>query len=298
MLNFSAYQAHEALAGPARGKAQLWRLIVGLILIAGVFLLSYQFLEQVLVTLLGPGGYMVLTGADGQISQMSVLFLLFSFGLIIFSVAVALKVAHNRGFLEVLGDRQLLVRQFFSVLVIVILLYAAIAVLPPWDMGAPLVPNVSFGAWLLVLPFALLAILIQVSAEEILFRGYLQQQLAARFNTPVIWLFVPAILFGAGHYMPQAGDLALVIAIWSGLFGLAMADLTARAGTLGPAIALHFINNTVAILFVSMPDSLSGLSLYHSPFSMADETMVRTWMPVEFMMILVCWLAARLAIRR
>ncbi len=298
MFNPSAYQAHEALAGPARGKAQLWRLAIGIVLIAGVFLISYQFVEQALFTLLGPSGFAALTGADGGASQLSVLFLLFSFGLVILSVLVALRVAHNRGFLEVLGAPRLLIQQFFSVLAMIVLLYAVLTILPPWDMGAPLEPNVSIGAWLLVLPFALAAILVQVSAEEILFRGYLQQQLAARFSTPLVWILVPSALFGAGHYLPQAGDLALVIALWSMLFGLAMADLTARAGTLGPAIALHLMNNAVAILFVSMPDSLSGLSLYHSPFDMTDEVMVRAWLPVEFMMILVCWLAARLAIRR
>ena len=58
------------------------------------------------------------------------------------------------------------------------------------------------------------------------------------------------------------------------------------------------MNNAVAILVISMPDSLSGLSLYHSPFDMSDADMVSDWMPIEFMMILVSWLAARLAIRR
>lgn len=298
MFKPSAYQAHEALVGPARGKAQLWRLAVGIVLIAGVFLLSYQFVEQTLFTLLGATKFAALTGADGRGSQVSVLFLLSSFGLIIFSVVVALRVAHNRGFLDVLGEWRLLCRQFVAVLTMIVILYAALAILPPWDMGAPLKPNLSFGAWVLILPFALIAILVQVSAEEILFRGYLQQQLAARFSSPLIWVLVPAAVFGMGHYMPQAGDIAIVILIWSTLFGVAMADLTARAGTLGPAIALHLINNAVAILFVSMPDSISGLSLYNSPFDLSDEAMVRAWMPVEFMMILVCWLAARLAIRR
>lgn len=298
MFNLSAYRAHEILVKPAREKAQLWRLAMGVVLIAGVFLVSFRFLERTLFTFLGPEGVAVLTGANGQPTQLSVLFLLFSFGLLIFSIWVALRVAHDRGFLEVLGVPSIFFMQFFSVLSIMILLYAALAVLPPWDMGGPLEPNVPFGAWLLVLPFALAAILVQVSAEEILFRGYLQQQLAARFASPLIWIGVPAALFGAGHFMPQTGDLAVVIAVWSMLFGLAMADLTARAGTLGPAIALHLTNNAIAILFVSMPDGLSGLSLYHSPFDLTDEAMVRDWMPVEFMMILVSWLAARLAIRR
>jgi membrane protease YdiL (CAAX protease family) len=298
MARYTAYRAHDALSGPARGTAQIWRLVLGLILIAGVFLIAFRFVESTLVTVIGMEAFGVLSGAGGQVSQLSVLFLLFSFGLVILAVIVALRLAHNRGFPEVLGDRALFRRQFFLVLAMMAILYTALAVLPPWDLGAPLIRNVSFGAWLLVLPIAIVAVLVQVSAEEILFRGYIQQQLAARFASPVIWLGLPAMLFGAGHYMPQAGDLALVIALWSTVYGLAMADITARAGTLGPAIALHFVNNAVAILFVSMPDSLSGLALYHSPFSMSDTGVIRAWLPVEFMMILVSWLAARLAIRR
>ncbi len=298
MFKPTAYAPHEALAAPARDTAQIWRLVVGMILIAGVFLLSYQFVEQTLFTILGADGFERLTGLDGQTTQLSVLFLLFSYGLIIVSVIVALRVAHHRGFLEVLGDRRLFMHQFFSTLALLVIVYLAIALLPPWGLDAPLEPNVPFGAWVLVLPFALAAVLVQVSAEEILFRGYLQQQLAARFASPFIWIGVPAGLFGFGHYNPQVGDLALLIAVWSALFGIAMADLTARAGTLGPAIALHFVNNTIAILFISMPDGMSGLSLYLSPFDMSDTAALRAWMPIEFMMILVCWLAARLAIRR
>jgi uncharacterized protein len=298
MFNLAAYRAHDALSGPARGTAQIWRLLVGLILIAGVFLLSFQFVERVILTLLGRDTFAMLTGADGRVSQLSVLFLLFSFGLLILSVMVALRVAHNRGFLQVLGDRRLFLQQFISVLTMLVILNIALALLPPWDMGAPLEPNVPFDAWLLALPFALMAIMVQVCAEEILFRGYLQQQLAARFSSPLVWIGVPAFLFGLGHYMPQSGELAGIVALWSMLFGLVMADLTARAGTLGPAIALHFMNNAIAILFVSMPDGLSGLSLYLSPFNMSDSDSVYAWIPVEFMMILVSWLAARLAIRR
>lgn len=298
MYKPTAYAAHQALSDPARDTSQVWRLVIGVILIAGVFLLSYQFLERTLFTLLGADVFEHLTGANGGSSQLSVLFVLFSFGLIILGVIVALRVAHHRGFLDVLGNRQLLVQQFLSVLAMLAILYVVMAILPPWGMGAPLEPNVSLGPWLLVLPFALLAVLVQVSAEEILFRGYLQQQLAARFSSPLVWIGAPAALFGLGHYMPQAGELAMVIALWSAVFGIAMADLTARAGTLGPAIAVHFVNNAIAILVVSMPDGLSGLSLYHSPFDISDNTAVRALMPVEFMMIFVCWLGARLAIRR
>jgi hypothetical protein len=53
-----------------------------------------------------------------------------------------------------------------------------------------------------------------------------------------------------------------------------------------------------AILITSMPDDLSGLALYLTPFSMADAEAVRAWLPVDFVLMLISWLAARLAIRR
>ncbi len=46
------------------------------------------------------------------------------------------------------------------------------------------------------------ACLIQTGAEELVFRGYLQQQLAARFASPLIWMVLPALIFGAVHYDP------------------------------------------------------------------------------------------------
>ena len=82
------------------------------------------------------------------------------------------------------------------------------------------------------------------------------------------------------------------------MFGVLTADLTARAGTLGPAIALHFINNVSAMLIVSLPDDLSGLALYVVPFSLEDTAAVRAWLPVDFALMIVFWLAARLAIKR
>ncbi|MEM1076301.1 MAG: CPBP family intramembrane glutamic endopeptidase [Pseudomonadota bacterium] len=299
MLNLPAYTAHEALVAPARPKSQLWRLFMGLVLVAGVFLFANQVMHQTLRTLLGPTAYGALVGSDSASSQISVIFLLSSFGLLIVGIVVALRVVHARWITDVIGDRAVFAKQFAAVLTLLLVMNFAIAILPPWDFGAPLEPNVPFRAWLLVLPFALCAVLIQVSAEEILFRGYLQQQLAARFSSPAVWILVPALLFGWGHYMPQAaGANANLIVIWACIFGVLMADLTARAGTLGPAIAVHFMNNVVAILVISAQESLSGLSLYLSPFTLSDTEQVRAWLPVDFAMMIVSWLAARLAIRR
>jgi len=132
----------------------------------------------------------------------------------------------------------------------------------------------------------------------VLFRGYLQQQLAARWNAPLIWMAVPSVLFGLAHYDADAGSNAWLVVLWAIMFGLMMADLTARAGSLGPAIALHFVNNLMAMLLIGLPESLSGLALYHYPMGMDNEAAIRALLPLDVMFVVVSWLGARLAIRR
>ena len=88
-----------------------------------------------------------------------------------------------------------------------------------------------------------------------------------------------------------------MIALWAVMFGILMADLTARAGTLGPAIAVHFFNNVSAMVLVATPDQMSGLALYVLPFGVADEAQMAEWLPVDFAYMFVSWLAARFAIR-
>lgn len=295
----NAYSAHEALVAPARGSEQIWRLLMGLIIASGVYLICNQMFFQTLFTWQGKNAPSFAQTLTSGTTPFAMFLILFSFGFMILGVAVALRVVHKRGFGGTTGDLALCFAQMRAVLTLLIVVNIVIWLLPPWGMGAPLVPNLAWGMWLILLPVSLLSVFIQVSAEEVLFRGYIQQQLAARFQTPLVWMLLPAIIFGFGHYLPdEAGSNAQTIAIWATVFGLLMADLTARAGTLGPAIAVHFVNNVTAILIVSMPDNLSGLALYLSPFSLADTEAVRAWLPVDFGFMLVSWLTARLAIRR
>lgn len=85
--------------------------------------------------------------------------------------------------------------------------------------------------------------------------------------------------------------------LWAGLFGVLMADLTARAGNLGPAIAVHFANNVSSLLIVSLPDMLDGLSLYTIEVDIASPEALVTIMPIDFASMILMWLVARIAIR-
>jgi membrane protease YdiL (CAAX protease family) len=294
MWNFD-YTAHRFLTGPAKDKSELWRLVAGLFMCVSITVFLYAFF---LTIVFGASDMFGITVEDSGRTASGLVILLTGFGASTVAVFLVVLTLHRRPFRTVFGPLLLVVPQFVRVSVAMVLLLLAVLVLPPWGYGDPLVQNMALGKWLAILPLTLLAILIQTSAEEILFRGYMQQQLAARFNSPLVWMVVPAALFGLMHYDPAAaGEHAFTVVIWAFVFGLVTADLTARSGSLGPAIALHFINNVSALLFVSIPGQLDGAALYVLPFGMEDAEQMRAWLPVDFALICVSWLVARLAIR-
>jgi membrane protease YdiL (CAAX protease family) len=292
------YSARVLHTNAAKDGPEVWRLILGLIVMIGVYIGMALFYQQALAGIASarPDFQNELVAGDTPLAMYA---LLLSFGMISIAVFIGVRLVHKRSGLSVFGPMILAVPQFFRVFGILIILSVTLAVLPPYGMGAPLVPNLEFGLWLVLLPLSLGVVFIQISVEEIFFRGYLQQQLAARFQSPLVWMVLPSILFALGHYQPaEAGENAVMIVVWAGVFGLLMADLTARSGTIGPALAVHFVNNVTALLITSLPDSLGGLALWHAPFGMEDTAELRAWMPVDFALMIVSWLAARLALRR
>ena len=292
------YSAHILHTIVAEKRSEIWRTLVGVMAIAALYLLFAQFYQTVIFALAGdrPGFLEELIAGK---TALAMYILLASFGLITMAVFVVVLVLHKREALGVMGPLRLCVPHFMRVMGALIVLAVVLSVLPPYGYGAPLVPNMALGMWALLLPLSLVAVFVQVSAEEIVFRGYLQQQLGARFRSPLVWMVLPSVLFALGHYQPgEAGENAVMITVWAFVFGMFMADLTARSGTIGPAIAVHFVNNVTALLITSLPDSLGGLALWHTPFGMQDVETLRAWLPVDFAVMLVSWLVARLALRR
>jgi len=292
------YSAHILHTIIAERRAEIWRTLVGVIAIAALYLLFAQFYQTVIFALAGDRSGFLDELIAGE-TPLAMYILLASFGLITLAVFVVVIVLHKREALSVMGPLRLCMPHFMRVTGALIVLAVVLSVLPPYGYGAPLVPNMALGMWALLLPLSLVAVFVQVSAEEIVFRGYLQQQLGARFRSPLVWMVLPSVLFALGHYQPgEAGDNAVMITVWAFVFGMFMADLTARSGTIGPAIAVHFVNNVTALLITSLPDSLGGLALWHTPFGMQDAETLRAWLPVDFAVMLVSWLVARLALRR
>lgn len=135
----------------------------------------------------------------------------------------------------------------------------------------PLVPNLPFGRWVLFAAPALGVLVIQVLAEELVFRGYLQGRLAARFSLPAVWLLVPAALFGVLHWQPSTfGANAWIVVLAASLMGLITGHVTARTGSIAAAFGLHLANNVTGLLVVATPGELASLSLWLHPIDLSN----------------------------
>ncbi|MDF1857227.1 CPBP family intramembrane glutamic endopeptidase [Pseudooceanicola sp.] len=288
-----SYAPHQALIEPARKQPALWRLIAGVGLIAAVYILLVVAWTGISIA---RDQTPMLANTQGATPQ-SALALLASFLCVFPGLILALWVLHRRRFRSLFGPWRHSLDLGLRVIPAGIAILLLGLALPGADLGDVLV-NLPFSVWLSWLAPAILALAVQVTAEEVLFRGYLQSQLAARFQHPLIWLLLPSLIFAALHYSPaEAGANAPWMVLPAFAFGLLAADLTARSGTLGPAIALHFINNFAAILILAPGTALNGLALYRLPVEMSDPAL-RDQITVELGLMLLLWLAARLAIRR
>lgn len=291
------YQAHDAFVAPARARPQIWRLLVGLALCMLVYVFGFAVLFGILILFSG------LEGATAWSARMasegtptSTLLILATFVGMALGPFVAVRVLHSRSIGSLFGPLRPVLRDFVIAMIICGGLFAVLLLIPTGDRP---VPNLDLSLWVFFLPLALVGILVQTGAEEVLFRGYLQQQLAARFASPLAWMVLPGVLFALGHYQPDVmGDNAWFIVLAVGLFAILAADLTAVTGNIGAAWGFHFANNCVGILIVGLAGPLSGLALYTSPFDPMNVTDMRPYIFFDMAVTVVTWGLIRYAVTR
>ncbi|MEL6642408.1 MAG: type II CAAX endopeptidase family protein [Pseudomonadota bacterium] len=293
------YSNHARFVAPARARPQLWRLVVGLVLalivyIAVVFLL---FLVAWFVSDAEGDG---LAWAQRQLNPSdpnALLLLLSTFAGMALGAMAAARVMHGRSAKTLFGPAARTLRDFVTAATVVAVILGGSVVV--WSLFYDAVPGLPWGTWLSLLPLALVGLLIQTGAEEILFRGYLQQQLAARFASPVIWLIIPALVFGLVHYDAQsAGSSVWIVVGAAAIFGLIAGDLTAHTGTIGAAWGFHFANNTLAVLIISTEGSLTGLALYTTPYAVSDTSTLSNLIFFDLAMMLIAWFIIRRLVTR
>lgn len=291
----SRYNAHPSFYEPALPTKALWRVILGFVLVA---VLYFGITAGVFAFVVNYGAEDIIWEVANGSTPRGLYALLASFFFVIAPLWLVLRLIHKRSLTSLLGNFGDFKRDFLKVAGVMIVITVLFAIVPkPEKFAATL--NMGLLEWLPYVPLALVLIFVQISAEELVFRGYLQSQLGARFKSIFIWGVLPSILFGAIHWDNATfGPNTWAIVLWAGVFGLVAADLTARTGNLGAAIAIHFLNNLSAFLVVGMPGDMSALALFVTNFGPEDTEVLREALWLQLPYLAIIWASARLTLKR
>ena len=292
---------YDAILRSAARCPELWRIAVqilaALALGALVTPLLYALIGRITPALMpisfGPNGVVIGATPGGMFV------LLAGYGVLLVGSVILARRLHRRSLREITGPANVMRRQFFATLKWIALL-SFVTMLLPWDNPeSELSENLGLGLWLFWMPFALLGLMIQITAEEVFFRGYLQSQLIASTKSYTLGVLASSVLFGLGHLSGAAeGAAAIFPVVWAILFGLVAGDLTARSGTIGPACALHLMNNATAMLIAPQQDMMSGFGRMVQTLNLTDAYSDPKVIVFQTLLLLATWLTARLAIRR
>ncbi len=288
-----AYEAQQLLPDRGRDTAHLGRTLAGIALVtvitAGLMLLWIFVISG----LLFPGSMRPEGPSAGPLGMV---LMLSTFLCPLVALAVAMRVLHRKGLGVLMGPAGLAWSQFWRVFLVQCAVLG-VALMLPSPEGMEPERQMAVTRWLSWMPLALVLLAVQIGSEELMFRGYLQSRLAARFRSPLLWVGVPAVVFALLHFNPAAGDNLWPILGVTFLYALAAGDLTARAGTLGPVMALHFVNNFGSLMLFGASGGMEGLALYVYPADLSDPALLPGF-GLEALLMLISWLGARVVLRR
>lgn len=294
------HPTYETALAEARQFPQLWRLLLGVALCLYIYLSGAILLMAIVGGVIASeqGAFAVLPFLNGLATPDTpgkVLLVLGTFFGMALGPILAVSALHGRGIGSLLGEGDRWLRGFLAALLGAGIVYVPLLALAMW-LDPPM-DNLPMGRWLLLLPLALPLLFLQIAAEELLFRGYLQQQLAARFAARLVWFWLPALIFAALHASPQAGPNLPLVLLGTLTFGLVAADLAERTGSLGAPMGLHFANNFFAMFLLSTQGTITGLALYTTPGDVAETGGQSLSIAASVPVLLLAWGLTRRILR-
>jgi membrane protease YdiL (CAAX protease family) len=228
-----------------RGRASLWRYVVGTILILFVFFFLSGF-GQFPILLLVPNY------KSSRI--LSVIATLLVFAIAFFALPPIVRLIHARPYWSVAMPRPRFERWNFwagfvsgiAVGLVCALIFSLAGVMPIESN-----PEFDVGTWLVLAVVGFAGIFIQAGSEELLFRGYLTQFTRRFTANPLLFIGIPALLFALPH-------IANIAALGGGLLvmtpyliaGVLYAWVAYKTGSLWMALGLHLANNYSGLALV------------------------------------------------
>ncbi|MFC3061707.1 CPBP family intramembrane glutamic endopeptidase [Paenirhodobacter populi] len=290
-----AYRPLQGFCAPATARAEIWRTVVGLGLIVVLYWSALVGALHLFRRIEGDTAYLrlLLSLAQATTPQGLVL-MLATFVPLALSVALVTRTLNDRPVATLFGPGAwgTMLRTGPALIALSVLLLPLSMLDPHIEKSTP------FGTLIAWAPLALPLLAVQITAEELVFRGYFLQQMAARWRSRWLWMVLPSAAFGLLHFSPGTyGPMAFWPVLWAMAFGCLASDLTARTGNLGAAIGFHFANNLSALFLLGLAGELDGLSLFTVAIDPSNPAMLAPYMATDALSMLVSWLLVRLLLR-
>ncbi len=253
-------------------REQLWRTLLGAfvaVVVWFVWTMALMF-GAIASGLITPDAFQSMFGlSEAALTyQQTVIVLLMALATIwgfAFGVWAAVRLVHKRPLSSVIAWNRRFSLGQFGIGCAIAAGYLAVSVTVSVASGhMPRRSELEIGTWVMMLAPIAIVVFAQAASEELMFRGYLPQQLAARFRHPIVWGLIPSVLFGFMHAANAPGSQVYTIyyiAIAT-VMGLVMTAMVWRTGSIAAAIGFHFINNIGALTIAGGDTGPSSLALF------------------------------------
>lgn len=283
--------AFDAYVEPARDRSEIWRTILGFVLIAATFVAIISSLSAVVIfigELRQPGlGFKLVFELQIGRSVFATLAAVGSITTLLPALWVVVYFLHKRSIFSLIAPNHRINWRYWQIAAMIVALIGILDMILIFST-TEVTQQLAIMRWIPLAIAAAILVFFQTAAEELIFRGYLQQQLAARFQSRWVWLILPSLLFGSLHWNPTTfGNNAWLVMVVATLIGLIAGDMTARLGNLSAALGLHFANNILVFIFLNVPGQSSGVALYlHEVNAKSPEMAVGMGISIVLMIII------------
>lgn len=259
----------EAYVSPALQRPGWWRPIAGMIVILCFW---------IVITFLVLGGYtayLIIQSGDPEagLAEMGklveggtperVLIMILTFAGVWVGVFLAMAFFHGQEFPTIFAPDKRPRSGGFITGIILSLCYLTVPVAAGLIFATPVRTEIPLEIWALWLIPLLPLIFIQATGEELIFRGYLLQQIGSRLSNPIFWAFLPAFFFGCLHISNAPSVLGSIYYVSiTTVMGLIFAALVWRTGSLWTAAGLHVGNNVIGLTIIGPDGVLAGTQLW------------------------------------
>ena len=197
-------------------------------------------------------------GAYGISQNLGLFLMLLAFVVALISLIFFLKPFHNRTFKEVINGTNRIRWNHFAMGMIVWTIIMAIGLVIDYNMDPDIyVLQFDIYKFIPLVLITLTLIPIQTAYEEVAFRGYLAQGIAAKTKSRWWVIIIPSVLFGLMHILnPEIKEHGFLIMMPQYIyFGLFFGIITVLDDGVELAIGVHAANNMFACLFTTNSSS-------------------------------------------